>query len=737
MQCYFGIGDNKDRFFCVLYFASIFMGCAVSCVHQTTMLLFGKNSNSTNESRAKLERKLYIAKESPEPDFDLTDCELRQVPSGIYSICKVYRKEYLHLQGNNLQSLDDGGMLSDLYLIKVLNLSCNKFSKLPNDIKYLVNLTELHVHNNYLEFIPDNVEYMQNLRILDISKNRLKRLTPALGKLKRLRKLIITENEELKELCPELCLASNIISLELDAECFVFPPPHIIALGTEDIMKFLCKKIDVEYTPPLPMDSNLTALQVPSLTIDPFAKYSTVTWEQQEAAIIEQENKFHEAAKQQRERFLSKVLQEQQELDSEIAKVHETKEIERQKLIKSIQDDEKEIECLVKNYIQTEFLKPEILQQQLAYEQSEHDRLLEIARQNYDNIKKSDVLKAMEMLIEEDYTIQNSKKHYEDSQSNVKQSLLMQELHGVEKLQDLLKAKDQSRTALVEQLLEDQDVQKAAVASLIERVDAKSWSLNEEIALISSHLARLSTIEQEKKKLQINYNYNELMQQRVQMVTLLDNLLDQQTQRRKQLIGTLKEMENETDAKATDFWLKNYQKLMDSAPRTLLDVGKHLDPLFANYLLQEGVIHCLPFLVKFLFSDGSLLDITHENLKESGISLSADREGILRAIDEYVGSKNQIATKYESMKDVPDAPTPSAPLEPDVMEQNCSGVVTAGEGDSSTYESECVVCMDAKCEVVFVPCGHMCCCLLCSQKEIENCPLCRGDLEKVIRVRLA
>ncbi|KAL0850272.1 hypothetical protein ABMA28_012113 [Loxostege sticticalis] len=647
------------------------MGCAVSCVHQTTMLLFGKNSNSTNESRAKLERKLYIAKESPEPDFDLTDCELRQVPSGIYSICKVYRKEYLHLQGNNLQSLDDGGMLSDLYLIKILNLSCNKFSKLPNDIKYLVNLTELHVHNNYLEFIPDNVEYMQNLRILDISKNRLKRLTPSLGKLKRLRKLIITENEELKELCPELCLASNIISLELDAECFVFPPAQIIALGTEDIMKFLCKKIDVEYTPPLPMDSNLTALQVPSLTIDPFAKYSTVTWEQQEAAIIEQENKFHEAAKQQRERFLSKVLQEQQELDSEIAKVHETKEIERQKLIKSIQEDEKEIECLVKNYIQTEFLKPEILQQQLAYEQSEHDRLLEIARQNYDNIKKSDVLKAMEMLIEEDYTIQNSKKHYEDSQSNVKQSLLMQELHGVEKLQDLLKAKDQSRTALVEQLLEDQDVQKAAVASLIERVDAKSWSLNEEIALISSHLARLSTIEQEKKKLQINYNYNELMQQRVQMVTLLDNLLDQQTQRRKQLI------------------------------------------------------------------DGSLLDITHENLKESGISLSADREGILRAIDEYVGSKNQIATKYESMKDVPDAPTPSAPLEPDVMEQNCSGVVTAGEGDSSTYESECVVCMDAKCEVVFVPCGHMCCCLLCSQKEIENCPLCRGDLEKVIRVRLA
>ncbi|XP_028164278.1 E3 ubiquitin-protein ligase LRSAM1-like [Ostrinia furnacalis] len=712
------------------------MGCAVSCVNQTTMLLFGKNSN-TSDSRGKLERKLYIAKESPEPHFDLTDCELRQVPSGIFSICKVYRKEYLYLQGNRLHSLDEGGLLSDLYLIKVLNLSCNKFSKLPNDIKFLVNLTELHVHNNYLEFIPDNIEYLQNLKIIDISKNRLKKLTPALGKLKRLRKLNINKNEELNELCPELCLASNIVTIELDSDYFIFPPPHVICLGTPEIMKFLCKKLEVEYTPPLPMESDLTTIQVPSVTIDPFVKYSTATWEEQEAAIIEQENKFHEAAKQQRERFLSKVLQEQQELDSEIAKVHESKEIERQRLLKAIQKDEEEIECLVKNFIQSEFLKPEILQQQLAYEQSEHERLLEIARQNYDNIKKSDVLKAMEMLIEEDYTIQNSKKHYEDSQSNVKESLLLQDMEGTEKLQDLLKAKDQSRTALVEQLLEDQDVQKAAVASLIERVDAKSWSLNEEIALISSHLARLSTIEQEKKKLQINYNYNELMQQRVQMVTLLDDLLDQQTQRRKQLIVTVREMENETDAKSTDFWLKNYQKLMDSAPRTLLDVGKHLDPVLANYLLQEGVIHCLPFLVKFLFSEGSLLDIDDEKLKETGISLLVDREGILRAINEYVQAKNQNTNKYEKMNDVPDAPTPSAPLEPSVTEQNCSGVVTAGDSDDTTYESECVVCMDAKCEVVFVPCGHMCCCLLCSQKEIENCPLCRGDVERVIRVRLA
>ncbi|CAH2989981.1 unnamed protein product [Chilo suppressalis] len=710
------------------------MGCTVSCMQQMTMSLFCKNSsNSVSDLQGKLERKLYLAKESPEPDFDISDCELRRVPSGIYLCCKVYRKQNLFLQNNKLETLNGGGLLSDLYIIKVLNISSNKFLQIPYDIKYLVNLTELYVQDNFIEFIPDSIESLQNLRIFNLSRNRLKCLTPYLGKLINLRKLIISENNTLKELCPELCFATNIISIEIDAENFIFPPSEVVSLGTEEIMKYLCKKSNTDYIPPIPLDSELPSVQSPSAVMDPFHKPSIKTWEEQEAAIIEQENKYHEVAKQQREKFLSKVLQEQQELDSEIAKVHGNKELERQKLLKAIQEEEKDIEFLVNKFIQSEFLKPEILQQQLAHEQLEHDRLLEIVRQNYDNVKKFEVLKAMEMLIEEDFCIQHSKKHYENSLSLVKQSALMQELEGNDKLEELLLAKDQSRTALVGQLLEDQDVQKALVASLMEKTDARTWSLNEEISLISSHLVRLSAIEQEKKKMEISYNYNALLHQRVQMVNLLDDLLEQQSKRRHQLINTLKEMENEADFKSSDFWLRNYQKLIDSAPRNLLDVGKHLDPAFASQLLEYGVIHCLPFLVKFLFSEGSLLDITHDNLKECGISLSSDRDNILKAIDSYVGAKNQ---SYQNI-DMPDSSIPSAPPKQDIEEQNCTGVVTANEVQDSIYESECVICMDCNCEVVFVPCGHMCCCLICSKNEMDSCPLCRSVIERIIQVRVA
>lgn len=706
------------------------MGCAASCIQEATMSLFGRSSNNiADDDRAKLERKLYVAKESPEPEFDLSDCNLRQIPSGTYSICKVYRKEYIYLHKNDLHSLEDGGQLSDLYLIKVLNISSNKFSHLPSDIKYLVNVTELYVSDNMLKNITDNIQYMENLQVLDVSNNKLKSLTPVLGKLKYLRKLNITGNRELTEICPELCFARNLMCLELDMEYITFPPVEICQQGTREIMRYLCNKMNVEYSPAAE-EIEVFSIRTSNSLLDPFAKAHSTTWEEQEASIVAQENKIHKIAKEQREKFLSKVLQEQLELDSEIAKVHEQRETERQRLIKAIQDDEKEIECLVNNFIQFEYLKPEIIQQQLAHEQAEHERLLEITKQNYDNVKKSEILKAMEMLLEEDRSIQYSKKHYEDSLNNIKQSMLMQDAEIADKVTDLIKAKDQSRTVLVQQFLEDQDIQKAIVASLLERVDARSWSLNQEISLISSHLARLSVIEQEKKKLHIAYNYNELLNQRVQLVNFLDDLFNQQNKRRNQLIQTVKEMENEK-SQTNDFWLKNYQKLIESAPKTLLDVGKCLDPVFANYLLQEGVIHCLPFLVKFLFSGDVLSNITLEKLKESGVSLSADRDAIMRAINFYIGIKN--SENSNANYEQPTSIQPSAPIA-DVDENNCTGVVNVVE--ESTLESECVICMDAKCEVVFIPCGHMCCCKDCGG-GVEDCPMCRCSIERTIKVMMA
>lgn len=110
----------------------------------------------SKEDKTKLEHKLYLvcfyyllsqnvqqifqAREAPEPIFDLSDCNLRHVPQGIYSLCRVFLKDVLRLDRNCLSSLSGGGQLKDLLQLKVLDLRDNNFNHLPDDIEMLKNL---------------------------------------------------------------------------------------------------------------------------------------------------------------------------------------------------------------------------------------------------------------------------------------------------------------------------------------------------------------------------------------------------------------------------------------------------------------------------------------------------------------------------------------------------------------------------------------------------------------------
>ncbi|KAF8394472.1 hypothetical protein HHK36_020680 [Tetracentron sinense] len=44
----------------------------------------------------------------------------------------------------------------------------------------------------------------------------------------------------------------------------------------------------------------------------------------------------------------------------------------------------------------------------------------------------------------------------------------------------------------------------------------------------------------------------------------------------------------------------------------------------------------------------------------------------------------------------------------------------------------CVICLEQEYNAVFVPCGHMCCCITCSA-HLTKCPLCRRHIDQVVR----
>lgn len=201
---------------------------------------------------------MFQARENPEPVFDLTDCGLKHVPSGIYSLCRVFLKESLLLDHNKLSSLSNGGHLSDLTGLKVLNLEFNHFSVLPDDIYllsslkvYFLNnllyqiilsyftLQELYLNNNQLKKLPNSLGSLKSLRILNVSNNSLRNLPNEIGDLSSLRTLIVTGNPDLNHLPHSVCRLRTT-KLQLDAANFIYPPTEVVENGMESIMKYIC-----------------------------------------------------------------------------------------------------------------------------------------------------------------------------------------------------------------------------------------------------------------------------------------------------------------------------------------------------------------------------------------------------------------------------------------------------------------------------------------------------------------
>lgn len=71
-------------------------------------------------------------------------------------------------------------------------------------------------------------------------------------------------------------------------------------------------------------------------------------------------------------------------------------------------------------------------------------------------------------------------------------------------LAQIVQNQEKNRQNLIDTLRQDEVLQRAAVAALLERSDARCWSIVQQVNLVQSQLAALTNIELEKRKLEIN-----------------------------------------------------------------------------------------------------------------------------------------------------------------------------------------------------------------------------------------
>ncbi|KAJ8927929.1 hypothetical protein NQ314_019559 [Rhamnusium bicolor] len=288
------------------------------------------------------------------------------------------------------------------------------------------------------------------------------------------------------------------------------------------------------------------------------------------------------------------------------------------------------------------------------------------------------------------------------------------------RLLEVLQDQEEHKAELVNKLKVDSDLQRAAVGTLLERGDARSWSLLQQVRLVESQLAALTHIEIDRHKLQMDEHVNDLTEKRLNLSTLLVVLLEQQKERRSQLLSTLQVMEDQNSS-IEDFWLKQYQIILNKLPKGLSEAQRNIDPALAQTLLINGVIHCLPFLAKLTQHQYDTRNITEADLVEAGVFNRIDRSHILDAFQMY--EKEKLLSSDNCTASAPPLPVEEASAP---VLQNLTTINT----------SECVICLENECQIVFVPCGHLCCCFQCST-SVGECPLCRTDIERKIKIYLS
>jgi len=122
-------------------------------------------------------------------------------------------------------------------------------------------------------------------------------------------------------------------------------------------------------------------------------------------------------------------------------------------------------------------------------------------------------------------------------------------------------------------------------------------------------------------------------------------------------------------------------------------------------------------------------------------------EDILNAENDpsfMISDKDQMEVNFYAEKNSNNnvlAPGPSRNIPSNSTESNSSelGIVENVDNESIQTkiddiknEQTCKVCLDRISDCVFLPCGHVCCCITCGS-ALRKCPICRESLEKIVK----
>lgn len=729
------------------------------------MPLFFRKRKPNEESQKRLEYQLCRSKEAGADDIlDISACELSDVPSSAFSICKVLHKKVLILHKNELRSLLPKGCdISTLATLKVLDLHENKLTSLPETIGKLTSLQILNVEKNHLKALPESIGELRFLQTLNLKGNCLSELPSSVGSLSSLRTLDVSDNN-IVQLPKALVYIRTLESFTLDAAMMSYPPASVCTEGTESIQRFLCAEMGEEYCPPsqylLPVLENECGKQssdcldgLEEAWKNKFSDFEKRKEEKQQAKLafewhLEEKKKEHTQLilmnNSRKENILNSVRQEQERLELGVSQQQRAQEAERLLVLEKVRQAEDNISSRISSMLMDKNRQKKSAEflQAMEEDRIRMEHLTAITQEEANSLRKREVAVAMQKMLSDSCAMSL----LQEASDFRRQSLVSEAYRSMEnmdrKFDKMLSLQILDKSKAIAHIIQEEEMQKAAFQALQLQKDAVHGYIRNQIKLIEGELKQLTKLEIKRRNLDAENLQEVLVEQRTALSDLLQQLLKQRDQREQELRQVLAEMELKSESNQQNYWMIQYQRLLDAKPLSLRMQEAGVEKELVNLLCKLSAQHYLPILAHHRVTTEALRHMNSSDLKKLGINEIGIQTALLNwARDHYpeAGACKAVQQEEEAAV-VPTAPSPpsipsastfqipSPPLTPGTPVTPSVPSPVDGPGSS-----ECVVCMETGSQVIFLPCGHVCCCQVCSD-ALQTCPLCRSNISQHIRL---
>ncbi|BFZ05902.1 hypothetical protein BsWGS_08941 [Bradybaena similaris] len=728
------------------------------------MPLFRRQSEKCRKRQQDQE---LLAQQDPEPRFDMSSCELTEVPSGVYVICKVLQKQVLLLHDNWLHSLAGGGDLIDLKLIRVLDLHNNELKSLPEDFGCLIHLQVLDLSSNSLKTLPKAFEDLHSLQTLNIRNNKFKSFPDPILKLKCLRTLDISLND-IESLPVNLCHLRALETLVFDIEKIKYPSQETCKKSTAAIMMFLCSEAGIGYEHPSKYwlkvqasnktltssfsDGMLNIAQMESQMMQGIEAYQSVVdqkrkdrQELERLLCAEQESQTALAARaaEDHRRLLLSITQHQEQDSSDLENLNDKKEAEKREFLKYLKEIENGASTLLAELLDynKKAKETEKLMEIMEIERMKEENWFTVRWEELQNLRKQEILDNMEILLTDFDSMETTRLDMEQDKDEIRRDTLEQENLDLGQIESLISFKHMEHKQMIANLAKEEALQKAAFEALLYSQDTAHSRIRSQISLIESELAQITAMERYQKAKRVAHEFNVMAEQRVALSAMLSQLLEEKDRRQTELKKILLEMELQREEGQQDYWLVQYQRLLDRKPQSLIDRENQLDVEVKDLLISAGAEDYIPIFARHRIAMKTLRSLTDADLRQIGVHEMGLRRSILKLLDQQLLNVKcpveRVRGKMEKLAVPSPEATPTAPPEEEAQTSEPPTAVLEKHASVTArgLDSECAICLDKQANIIFLTCGHVCCCTTCAQ-TVHLCPLCRATISSKIKLFL-